>query len=488
MAEWGAALQSGVDGYLRGLQIAKLGREQEEADQLKADLKDAGKQIAVEQIGGQQQLPSWADNRDAGSAEMQALPNSGLVTTPMALQVAGKTYGTRAEADAAAAAANSPTAMAQRAAAVYSKHGQADKAIAMQQQAISMERQQAEMAETAARLKKAGVMDALQKFRMFGDPAAAKTALAGAGFAVSGDVSVEPVVLDVPGLGKVKTFKASFGLKDGDKEVPASIDAHQASAAMLPYEQVLELQRQGEVDRRNQQNADRTFNEGKRQFDVTNARLSAGQAQESELRKLQIGKVKLELEEAARNAKISPADKLRAEGIRKEMETVGAAVVKAQADGSWQPDSPGAKELMARQGTLRKQLEDILLPYQKSEGARPAFGGLPSSSAASPEPQSRAAPKAGGASPQGTAPAARPGTAIAAEVHQADPMEQLYRKEVAEMNRGLRTDLGSDVKDWLARRDDEKKQRFNAAHAAYLQKEKDRALRESKVLAANSRP
>ncbi|WP_081682342.1 transglycosylase SLT domain-containing protein [Pseudacidovorax intermedius] len=586
-AGWGTALQSGVNGYLTGLQIAKLSREQQDADQLKADLKAAGQQVAVEQTGGQPQIPEWADNRDAGTPEMQALPNSGLVDTPVALKVAGQSYATRAEADAAAAKANTPAAMAQRASAVYGKHGQMDKAMAMQQQAMTMERQQAEMTETAMRLKKAGVMESLAKFRMTGDPASAKAALAGAGFPISGDVKVEPVELDVPGLGKMRTFKAMFAMKDGDKEIPAEIDAHQATMAMMPYEQVLQNQRQGVVDQRTQANADRTFNEGVRQFDVTNSRLTAGQAQESELRGLQIGKARLDLEEATRNAKVPAAVRLQAETLKKESEAINAAITKSQADGSWSPDSPGAKQLLERRAILTEQLNRTLAPYVPSEskgsadpfglrggapvsfkdpawdkaeaeasqktgvpaeilrvvrtlgersngdqvspkGARGVYQFIPESREAfkkkygvdaysdNPADQALAAAyhlkegydrtgswekaaagfnggisaeKGKNATAENKAYRERTGSAIAAAMQQqADPMEELYRKQVGEMNRGTRADLSSDVKDWLARRDDDKKQRFNAAQAAYLQKEKDRALRESKVLAANARP
>lgn len=82
---------------------------------------------------------------------------------------------------------------------------------------------------------------------------------------------------------------------------------------------------------------------------------------------------------------------------------------------------------------------------------------------------------------------ARTSAALAAP----DPMDALYRKQVGEMNRGLRNELSSEVSSWKKHRDTttarEGEQRFNAAQADYMQKEKLRAQARSKELAATSR-
>lgn len=83
--------------------------------------------------------------------------------------------------------------------------------------------------------------------------------------------------------------------------------------------------------------------------------------------------------------------------------------------------------------------------------------------------------------------AARTSAALAA----ADPMEAVYKKQVAELNRGTRTELSPDVSAWRKRKDDtaakEGQQRFNAAQATYLQNEKLKAQRASREMAAVSR-
>lgn len=83
--------------------------------------------------------------------------------------------------------------------------------------------------------------------------------------------------------------------------------------------------------------------------------------------------------------------------------------------------------------------------------------------------------------------AARTSAALAA----ADPMDALYRKQVGEMNRGLRNELSPEVSAWKQRADTasarQGEQRFNAAQADYLQKEKLKAQRDSKALATTAR-
>lgn len=597
---WGFAMQGAVNGFLRGKnyledqedrqfqkeQRDRQRKEQADADALKADLRQAGRQVAVEQIGGRAQIPDWADNRDSGTPEMQALPNSGLTTTPIALQVQGKTYGSRPEADAAAAQANTPMAMAQRTADVYRRHGAVDKAMAVES---------SEQQARAARLQLANqeFRQGLGKAMLGGHEALAQFATSTEAGHLSG---IQAKAIPSPD-GKSVTYATID--KDGTatpiQGLTFSNDREGITQAAFLLDRLVDpaarvqLQEQQAQRKQAQSNTDRAFAEGVRQFDRTDARLTSSQAQDEKLRGLHIEKAKLDLEEATRNAKINPADRMRAEGIRKEMETLGAAMVKAQAEGNWQPDSLGAKELMGRQGTLRRQLEDILAPYQQGGQRRAAFGGPPGSAApgqpisfndpmwdraeadaaaktgvppevlrvvrtvgersngdqVSPKgargvyqfiPSSRdsvkqkygadaysddpaqqalaaayhlkesfdrtkswekavagfnggiSAEKGTNTSAENRAYVQRTAPAIAAQVHQRDPMEQLYQRQVAEMNRGTRADLSSDVRDWLARRDDDKKQQFNAAQAAYLQKEKDRALRESKVLAANSRP
>lgn len=66
-------------------------------------------------------------------------------------------------------------------------------------------------------------------------------------------------------------------------------------------------------------------------------------------------------------SKLPGAVKLRAEGLRTEISQLNQAITKAQADGSWQPDSPGAKALATRRAVLRGELNRALAPYMKDD-------------------------------------------------------------------------------------------------------------------------
>ncbi len=106
-------------------------------------------------------------------------------------------------------------------------------------------------------------------------------------------------------------------------------------------------------------------------------------------------------------SKLPPAVKLRAEGLRTEISQLNQAITKAQADGSWQPGSPGAKELATRKAALGLQLNQVLAPYMKGDGgvgddALGLFGDEPP---AKPSPGAAASPAP---APTAGAPAAAP--------------------------------------------------------------------------------
>ncbi|MNX68832.1 hypothetical protein D3C86_1000300 [compost metagenome] len=160
---WGAALQAGVNGYLRGTRLVeddqdrkedKAWREEQRAlqrQQLKDQqaerqaLKDAGRPVALVEGAGGAVKPPEMDNRDVGLPENAALPNQGLATG--GFQVAGKSFTDRGAAEAEVARQNSGEAVSQRAAQAYRGLGQLDKAMAMEQGARTAELQTMQLAD-----------------------------------------------------------------------------------------------------------------------------------------------------------------------------------------------------------------------------------------------------------------------------------------------------------------------------------------------------
>jgi hypothetical protein len=85
----------------------------------------------------------------------------------------------------------------------------------------------------------------------------------------------------------------------------------------------------------------------------------------------QIRKTELDIQGLIDSNKMPTPVKFQAEGLRTQMNTIAAAIAKAQAEDRWQHDSPGAKDLLTQQGVLRGQMNLLLAPYLKEGGAKP---------------------------------------------------------------------------------------------------------------------
>lgn len=59
------------------------------------------------------------------------------------------------------------------------------------------------------------------------------------------------------------------------------------------------------------------------------------------------------------------ATRLQLSNLLKSQEQISQAINKAQADGSWQADSPGAKQLMSRSSMLSQQMTDLIGPNRR---------------------------------------------------------------------------------------------------------------------------
>jgi hypothetical protein len=132
--------------------------------------------------------------------------------------------------------------------------------------------------------------------------------------------------------------------------------------------------------------------------------------------------------------KFPPAVKLRADGLRKELETIGSAQAKAQAENSYDPSSQNALALAQRQVAINKQMEELLKPYMKDfEGAGADPMGVMGKTPAAAAPASSGA----SAAPAPAAQAARPpaaataGTMPAAQANAPDRFEKMRADNIA---------------------------------------------------------
>jgi hypothetical protein len=157
----------------------------------------------------------------------------------------GKEYVDAATAQAAADGYNSPDSRNARIAQVYRANG--DHLGAMDLEAKAKQGQAADFTmkvaqhDYAKKLKDEGVFDAAAAMRR-GDAAGVKSAFnAGGQYKIDGDVSIEPVEKDIPGIGKKLTYQATFNATGPDgQSKQVSYNSHDLGMQLMPAEKALD--------------------------------------------------------------------------------------------------------------------------------------------------------------------------------------------------------------------------------------------------------
>lgn len=68
---------------------------------------------------------------------------------------------------------------------------------------------------------------------------------------------------------------------------------------------------------------------------------------------------------------MSPADKIMLNGLRSRAERIESAIATAQAQGTWDPESPGTKDLLAQQARIEDQMQRLAMRYAAQSEAPP---------------------------------------------------------------------------------------------------------------------
>ena len=68
---------------------------------------------------------------------------------------------------------------------------------------------------------------------------------------------------------------------------------------------------------------------------------------------------------------MSPADKIMLNGLRSRAERIESAIATAQAQGTWDQESPGAKDLLAQQARIEDQMQRLAMRYAGQSEAPP---------------------------------------------------------------------------------------------------------------------
>lgn len=74
--------------------------------------------------------------------------------------------------------------------------------------------------------------------------------------------------------------------------------------------------------------------------------------------------------EAAKHAaesKLPPAVRAQYDSVREQIKAINAAMTKSQADGMWNPETPGAQAILANLAVLQAQADRLLTPYLPKE-------------------------------------------------------------------------------------------------------------------------
>jgi hypothetical protein len=367
----------------RNEQRGRQRQEWQKADELETALKDAGA-VRTEQQGtltqGQtggvmqrmfNQNPEEAQRvkgmMDAeaemtGAAPAMAEPGTAITGKMSRGHQIGQTMG------AMGADPNSTEAVAQRTAQAYRQNGQMDKAITMEN---------AIMDQQAKRL---GLSIDQLKFADMKTNRALENALKSAPTWYEGAAKF---VTDLQ-RGGLKEMKAEHQLSpdgksvtlfavmpDGTKQATGTYPADESGMlqfiqkfATLPIEKRMDVMADTLKSEKEDSRWERTFefNKKKDENDQQYRNRVLGFQARQDARAEATHKLAMD------DAKIPPAVKLQASSYQDQIKGVSAALNKAMAEGSFNPENKGTKDLMAEQAALRAEYNKLLAPYTPQSG------------------------------------------------------------------------------------------------------------------------
>ncbi len=320
----------------------------------KRTLAEAGAPIAMVEGAGGMVKPATMDNRDVGLPENAALPNQGLQEG--GYSVAGKAFTDPAAAQAELATQNAPEARQKRVIAAMSGIDPV-KALDLEQTQTQRGRETIKFTQEqeayAKKLKDEGALDALKALRG-GDGAGMVAAFnKGGEYKILGEPVLTPEQREIPGIGVVPTFTATFKVQGADgKPKDMTINSHDMGMRLMPYEKFLDAQMKVTKEGREGRESDSKI---KLQGAQAGYYESAAGAKDATAAK-------------PTAEKMSEPDKLAYTSINKQRETINTAMTKAQAEGTWDENSPGAKQLKTKLAALGMQESKLIAKYGDAGG------------------------------------------------------------------------------------------------------------------------
>lgn len=355
-------------------------------------LADANAPVTVEEGAGGMLRPETMDNRDVGLPENTSMANQGL--NPQAYRVAGKSMATGAEAESAAAAANTPEAQNKR--AVAGLRGLGDFQGASQIETTARQGKLADIQLTQAEKAMAhdqAFREITETFSRQGWSAVPKI------YENYQDGNTAKVTEDGKGGAVVSIFNAK-GEPIGQKAFASEMDFITGAVAKVDPKLWVSMKVQEKKDAQAQTNFDRK---------------ESREGRESDAKAGYYNSVAGKNDAAATKPvvdRMSEIDKTTLLNINKQRDTIQQAIVKGQADGTFDPASPGAKALSTQLAALTLKERQLHSKYSADEVV--------------PDPLGLRKP-AGGSK-------GKPAAASAAKDGQVDILQQEMRKATAALD------------------------------------------------------
>lgn len=411
--------------------------EWDRANQERTQLTAAAAPVSVEEGANGAIKPDTMDNSDVGQPGEAPVPQNG------GFAVQGKTFTDRASADAAAAAANAPDAIAARQAAAYRSIGKPVEAA--QLESATTQAKAAKFTLDSAQQKKLNE-DFDRKLSSVGDATQLAGVIDGSPMVQGKKVTAAPsadgktvdlIVHNDDGT-TVKLNNQSIentpeGVKKAITTYSQSMSPAEKITAMQHFETFAETKRHNVVDEQHaaDQLAETTRHsrvaeqQGSAQLGISAGHLSVAQQQ------LQLAKDKQENDKKNDPDYVLPAaTKLQVKGLDKAIELRESALLKAQGDPMFDPNSKGISDIRVQLARLQEQRDAAIKPYLPAAAA-PATGkpadpyGLRASLAAkgvAPAPAPAPAAPAQSRAAAGMGAAAAPVAAPAPAQPAADPL------------------------------------------------------------------
>lgn len=365
--------------------MTKANREEGERRQMA----DAGRTVSVQQGAGGVTLPADADNRDVGQPDGPSIDNGQLKA---GYRVGSTSYGTEADANAAATAYNSPDAIDARQGAVLRAAGRPMEAKQLESAGLQAKTAKFTLDRETQKWADEQFDQRLAQIGNADDLAQHVAAVAGKQVSVVKTPDGKKAQLVYTNdKGEQVKYGSEFdntaeGIQRAVVPLSKSMSASQKITALQHFQTFDESRRHNQA---NERHADETLAETKRHNPVMEGQGAAHirlQGQSIGISQGQLDLAKQKHEDDLKNDPtrvLPPATKMYVAGLDKSIGTIDAAIAAAMSRNEWDPNSANATALLAQRNQAQRERSRLLQPYMVGADGKPAApGGKPSYEAA----------------------------------------------------------------------------------------------------------